>query len=74
MTYADNQMAGVEIDEGPQTIDWSAWRSREHTIMFPIPNVPSGLYYVQFAGPDNRVGMRPSWCGRPCSARRAVCS
>ena len=21
-----------------------------------------------------KSGMRPSWCGRPCSARRAVCS
>ncbi len=56
VTYADNQMAGVEIDEGPETIDWSQWRSREHTITFPIPNVASGLYYVQFGGPDNRVG------------------
>jgi hypothetical protein len=56
VTYADNQMAGVEIDPAPLELDWARWRSAPHSISFTIPNVPSGLYYVQLAGPDGRVG------------------
>jgi hypothetical protein len=59
VTYADNQLAGVEVDQGPTTLDWTQWRSREHTIDFHVPDVPSGLYYVQFAGPDGRIGYAP---------------
>jgi len=59
VTYADNQFAGIEVDEAPTTIDWSAWRSVPHTISFPVPNVASGLYYLQFGGPDGRIGYAP---------------
>ena len=59
VTYADNQLAGVDTGVPPVTIDWSKWRSAPHTIDFLIPNVPSGLYDVQFNGPDGRVGYAP---------------
>ncbi len=59
VTYADNQFAGVEVDEGPTEIDWSAWRSVTHTITFRVPDLPSGLYYVQFTAADGRVGYAP---------------
>jgi hypothetical protein len=59
VTYADNQFAGVEIDPEPLTIDWKAYQSHPHTIGFHIPVVSSGLYYVQFSGPDGRVGYAP---------------
>ena len=59
VTYADNQLAGVEVDAGPTTLDWAQWRSRQHTIDFHVPDLPSGLYYVQLAGADGRVGYAP---------------
>jgi hypothetical protein len=59
VTYADNQLAGVEVDAGPTTLDWAQWRSRQHTVGFAIPNVPSGLYYVQLTGADGRIGYAP---------------
>jgi hypothetical protein len=59
ITYADNQFAGVEIDQEPVTLDWKAWQSRQHTIGFHIPTAASGLYYAQFSGPDGRVGYAP---------------
>jgi hypothetical protein len=59
VTYADNQMAGVEIDQAALTLDWSRWRSAPHAITFRIPDVPSGLYYVQLTGADGRVGYAP---------------
>ena len=39
VTYADNQFAGVEVDEGPTPIDWSAWRNAPHTITFRVPDL-----------------------------------
>jgi hypothetical protein len=59
VTYADNQLAGIEIDQQPTTIDWSSWRSSRHTISFRIPDVPSGLYYLQLGGADGRIGYAP---------------
>jgi hypothetical protein len=59
VTYADNQMAGIEIDQGPTTIDWTAHRNGPMTINFHIPNVASGLYYLQLRGPDGRIGYAP---------------
>jgi hypothetical protein len=59
VTYADNQFAGVEIDQQPTTIDWNSWRNSRHTISFRIPDVASGLYYLQFGGADGRVGYAP---------------
>jgi hypothetical protein len=59
ITYADNQLAGVDIGLPPTTMDWSKWRNTPHAIPFRIPNVPSGLYYVQFGGPDGRIGYAP---------------
>jgi hypothetical protein len=59
ITYADNQLAGVDIGAEPVSIDWSQWQNRGRTISFRVPNVPSGLYYVQFSGPDGRVGYAP---------------
>jgi N,N-dimethylformamidase beta subunit-like, C-terminal len=59
VTYADNQFAGVEVDEGAIPIDWSAWRSAPHTIAFTVPDLPSGLYYVELTAADGRVGYAP---------------
>ncbi|MDP9283467.1 MAG: hypothetical protein M3P41_00675, partial [Actinomycetota bacterium] len=59
ITYADNQLAGIEVDQQPVTIDWESWQSKPHTIGFHVPNLPSGLYYVQFGGADGRVGYAP---------------
>ncbi len=59
ITYADNQLAGVEVDEAPVTIDWSTWRSRSHMLDFRVPALPSGLYYVQLGSPDGRIGYAP---------------
>jgi hypothetical protein len=56
ITYADNQMAGVDIGQRPIELSWRKWRSRPRTIKVRIPNVPSGLYYAQLFGPDRRVG------------------
>src|SRR5438067_11824221 len=50
VTYADNQLAGVAVDIPKVTADWSNWTSKPHSIMFRIPDVPSGLYYVLFTG------------------------
>jgi hypothetical protein len=57
--YADNQMGGVPIGDPPGTLDWRKWTSRQHSITFRIPNVASGLYYVQFSGADGRIGYAP---------------
>ncbi len=59
ITYADNQLAGVEVDAAPIALDWKEWQSRQHQIGFHIPTLASGLYYVQLAGPDGRVGYAP---------------
>jgi hypothetical protein len=59
VTYADNQLNGVEVDTGPLTLDWTQWRDGTHTINFGIPILASGLYYVQLTGPDGRVGYAP---------------
>ncbi len=59
ITYADNQFAGVEVDSEPTSLDWSAWRDVSHTILFQVPDLPSGLYYVQFTAADGRVGYAP---------------
>ena len=40
VTYADNQMAGVDIGTPPTPIDWSQHRSEPGSISFRIPNVP----------------------------------
>jgi hypothetical protein len=59
VTYADNQLGGVDTGIPPVTTDWANWRSEPHTIDFQVPNLPSGLYDVQFNGPDGRVGYAP---------------
>jgi hypothetical protein len=59
VTDADNQLAGVEVDQQPITIDWSTWQSTPHTMGFYVPDLPSGLYYVQFDGADGRMGYAP---------------
>ncbi len=59
VTYADNQLAGIDIGIAPVRFDWTSWRSTQHSIRFQIPNVPSGLYYLQFSGADGRVGYAP---------------
>ncbi len=59
ITYADNQLAGIEVDQAPVTLDWKEWQSTQHRIGFHIPTLASGLYYAQFAGPDGRVGYAP---------------
>jgi hypothetical protein len=59
VTYADNQMAGIDIGQPPIVALWSKWESQQHTLTFRVPNVPSGLYYVQLSGDDGRVGYAP---------------
>lgn len=59
VTYADNQMAGVEIDQAPVQIDLSRYRDRPRTVRFRVPPLPSGLYYVQLGSADGRVGYAP---------------
>jgi hypothetical protein len=59
VTYADNQMGGIALDLPPGALDWHRWTSRQHSITFRIPLVASGLYYVQFGGPDGRIGYAP---------------
>jgi hypothetical protein len=59
ITYADNQLAGVAIEQPPATLDWRRWTSTPHSITFRVPNVPSGLYFVQFGGGDGRLGYAP---------------
>ena len=59
ITYADNQLAGVEVDQQPVTVDWQSWQSKPHTIGFQVPSLASGLYYVQFGGHDGRIGYAP---------------
>jgi hypothetical protein len=59
VTYADNQLNGVDTGLPPVTMDWTKWRSEQHTIDFQVPNLPSGLYDVQFNGADGRIGYAP---------------
>jgi hypothetical protein len=59
VTYADNQLAGVELDIPATTLDWAANRNRPGRLTFQVPDVASGLYYVQFGAPDGRVGYAP---------------
>jgi len=59
VTYADNQLAGIDIGAPPVTLDWMPWQSKAHTITFRVPPLASGLYYVQFGGSDNRIGYAP---------------
>ena len=59
ITYADNQLAGLPIDTPPGSLDWSRWRNRPHPISIRVPDVPSGLYFVQFGGTDGRLGYAP---------------
>ncbi|HZQ81117.1 MAG TPA: N,N-dimethylformamidase beta subunit family domain-containing protein [Gaiellaceae bacterium] len=59
VTYADNQMAGIEIDRAPVQIDMTRYQSRPRDILFRVPAVPSGLYYVQFGSSDGRIGYAP---------------
>jgi hypothetical protein len=59
ITYADNQLAGIDIGQPPIELLWRRWLSRPRDITVRIPNVPSGLYYAQLTGPDGRVGYAP---------------
>jgi hypothetical protein len=59
VTYADNQLAGVDTGAPPVTLDWQQWESTPQTISFRVPTLASGLYYVQFGGADGRVGYAP---------------
>jgi len=59
VTYADNQFAGVELDVPPVQADWTHFRDAPHTISFRVPNVASGLYYVQLGSSDGRIGYAP---------------
>jgi hypothetical protein len=58
VVYADNQFGGIAVGD-PGTLDWTKWRDKQHSITFRIPDVPSGLYYLQFGGTDGRIGYAP---------------
>jgi hypothetical protein len=59
VTYADNQLAGVDTGQPPIEITMAKYQSKPRTITVRIPNLPSGLYYASLAGPDGRVGYAP---------------
>jgi hypothetical protein len=59
VVYADNQMAGVEVDAGPQTLDWSEHRDAPAEVQLTVGNWPSGLYYVQLTDATGRTGYAP---------------
>ncbi len=59
ITYADDQLAGIEIPEAAQTIDWSKNVNATHDFVFRVGAWPSGLYYLQFGSPDGRIGYAP---------------
>jgi hypothetical protein len=59
VTYADNQLAGVDTGQPPVEITMTKWRSKPRAIIVRIPNLPSGLYYASLTGPDGRVGYAP---------------
>jgi hypothetical protein len=60
VVYADNQFGGVLVPNSlAGTLQWARWRDQQHTITFRIPDVPSGLYYLQFSGADGRIGYAP---------------
>jgi hypothetical protein len=59
VTYADNQLAGIDTGQPPIEIAMKQYRSKPRTITVRIPNLPSGLYYALLTGPDGRVGYAP---------------
>jgi N,N-dimethylformamidase beta subunit-like protein len=59
VTYADNQLAGIDTGTPPVEITMTKWRDKPRDITVKIPNLPSGLYYAQLTGPDGRVGYAP---------------
>ena len=59
VTYADNQLAGIDTGQPPIEIAMRQYRSKPRTITVRIPNLPSGLYYASLTGPDGRVGYAP---------------
>jgi hypothetical protein len=59
VTYADNQLAGIDTGQPPVEIAMTRYRSKPRTITIRIPNVPSGLYYAEITGPDGRRGYAP---------------
>jgi hypothetical protein len=59
ITYADDQMAGIEVPDAQQTIDWSGKGDGPHDVLFRVGAWPSGLYYVQLGSPDGRIGYAP---------------
>ncbi len=59
VTYADNQMAGIEVSPAPIDLDWSKHRNARWGFDLRIGDWPSGLYYAQLTAPDGRVGYAP---------------
>lgn len=59
VTYADNQLAGVEVSEAPVQLDWSRHRDAPWGYDVRLGNWPSGLYYAQLYSSDGRVGYAP---------------
>ena len=58
VVYADNQLAGVPMDEASPA-PWPGRADRTRTIPFRVGLWPSGLYYVSFTSPDGRIGYAP---------------
>ena len=68
VTYADNQMAGVDVGLPPTAIDWRSTATRRARSASASRTWPSGLYYAQFDAADGRVGYAP-FVVRPRRAR-----
>ena len=59
VTYADNQMAGVDVGYAPVNLMWSVHRDAPAGVIVRIGDWPSGLYYAELTSADGRVGYAP---------------
>jgi hypothetical protein len=59
VTYADNQLAGVDIGFKPVTLAWSTHRDARAALSVRLGDWPSGLYYAELWGSDGRIGYAP---------------
>jgi hypothetical protein len=59
VTYADDQMAGIEVPDAQRDVDWSSKTDGAHDLLFRVGAWPSGLYYVQLGSADGRIGYAP---------------
>ena len=59
VTYADNQMAGVDVGFAPVKLAWGAHRNARAGLTVRFGDWASGLYYAELTSSDGRVGYAP---------------